>query len=88
MEHCREQLKQEDEAKRLKKGSGQQAPTMWDVAMYPQQNTTYLEVTKKLAIFVGANDIPNSIVENSDLISLFKALNPSYPVPGSFTHSL
>ena len=44
----------------------------------------------KLAIFVGANSVPNNIVDNPDLKKFIAVLNPSYPVPGwwfTFVHA-
>ena len=38
-------------------------------------------LTRKLAIFVGATSVPNSLVENAEFKALLEALDPRYPVP-------
>ena len=38
---------------------------------------------KTIPIFVGANNMPNNIVNNPNLIDLFHSLNPPYVIPGN-----
>ena len=42
----------------------------------------YKIITKKLAVFVGATNMPNSIVENPEFRALLKVCDPRYPLPG------
>lgn len=39
------------------------------------------QLTRKLAIFIGATSVPNSIVENVEFRVLLETLDPRYPVP-------
>lgn len=39
-------------------------------------------ITRRLAIFVGSSNVPNSLVENREFQSLLEALDPRYPIPG------
>ena len=39
-------------------------------------------ITRKLAVFVGCTNFPNSLVENVEFRSLLEAMDPRYPVPG------
>ena len=41
----------------------------------------YKIITKRLAVFVGATNMPNSIVENPEFRALLKACDPRYPLP-------
>ena len=41
------------------------------------------QLTRKLAIFVGATSVPNSIVENVEFRALLETLDPRYPVPST-----
>ena len=39
------------------------------------------QITRKLAIFVGSTNVPNSLVENTEFKSLMETLEPQYPMP-------
>ena len=78
------QIKQEREGRKLSQsGRSREFSGSKGVAKYLPQHDVQQEVTKRLAVFVGANNVPNNIVGNPDLISVFHALNPSYVVPGN-----
>ena len=49
---------------------------------YDRGSDRYKIITKKLAVFVGATNMPNSIVENPEFRALLKACDPRYPLPG------
>ena len=49
---------------------------------YDRGSDRYKIITKKLAVFVGATNMPNSIVENPEFRALLKARDPRYPLPG------
>ena len=68
MDRCR-QYCWEKEARNLHTRSRKSAHSESVVAKYPPQHDVQQLVTKRLAIFAGANNVPNSIVTNPDLIS-------------------
>ena len=49
---------------------------------YPQNSKKQLAITKKLAIFVGATNIPFSVVERPEFCDLMMELNEQYDIPG------
>ena len=49
---------------------------------YDTQSSRYRMITRRLAIFVGSTNVPNSLVENVEFQSLLETLDPRYPVPG------
>ena len=49
---------------------------------YNRVSKKYLDITRKMAIFVGSCSVPNSIVENDEFRSLVEALDSRYHVPG------
>lgn len=50
--------------------------------VYSKDSPRYKQVTKKLAVFVGASNVPNSLVESLEFKDLIATLDPRYPVPG------
>ena len=49
---------------------------------YDKGSDRYKSITKRLAIFVGATNMPNSLVENPEFRALLNACDPRYHVPG------
>ena len=52
--------------------------------VYDLQSTKQKSITKKLAVFVGASNVPISLVENVEFQVLLCELDPRYQVPGRF----
>ena len=48
---------------------------------YNRNSKRYKNITKKLAVFGGSSNTPNSIVENVEFQQLIKSLDPRYPFP-------
>ena len=48
---------------------------------YDKGNEKYKAITRKLAIFIGTTNVPNSIVENLALKDLLHTADPRYKVP-------
>ena len=48
---------------------------------YDRDSQRYTSITKRLAVFVGATNTPNSIVENSEFQRFMESLDPRYPIP-------
>ena len=48
---------------------------------YDRNSERYKNITKRLAVFVGSSNTPNSIVENVEFQQLIKSLDPRYPLP-------
>ena len=51
---------------------------------YDPQSTKQKSITKKLAVFVGASNVPISLVENVEFQELLCDLDPRYQMPGRF----
>ena len=49
---------------------------------YDKATARYRNITRKLAIFIGTINVPNSIVSNDEFEDFIKELNPKYIVPG------
>ena len=49
---------------------------------YKKESERYQTITRKLAIFVGSNNVANSIVESPEFTDLLRTLDPKYKVPG------
>ena len=49
---------------------------------YDPKSQQCQRITRRLAIFVGSSNVPNSLVENREFQSLLEALDPRYPIPG------
>ena len=49
---------------------------------YDMGNHKYQVITRKLAVFIGSSNVPNSLVENEEFKLLIEALDPQYQVPG------
>ena len=49
---------------------------------YATGSPRYLEITRKLAIFVGSTNVPNSIVRSPEFCDLLTTADPCYSVPG------
>ena len=49
---------------------------------YKKESERYQTITRKLAIFVGSNNVTNSIVESAEFIDLLHVLDSKYKVPG------
>ena len=43
----------------------------------------YQAITRKLAIYVGANGVPNSTIKNPDFKAFVQEMDPKYPIPGT-----
>jgi len=51
---------------------------------YEPHNTKQKSITKKLVVFVGASNVPISLVENGEFKELLYELDSRYQVPGRF----
>ena len=51
---------------------------------YDPQSTKQKCITKKLVVFVGASNVPISLVENVEFQELLCELDPQYQMPGRF----
>ena len=51
-------------------------------ALYPKDSKKQQEITKKLAIFVGATIVPLSLIECPEFHDLLKELDKHYDIPG------
>ena len=49
---------------------------------YKKESERYRIITRKLAIFVGSNNVANSIVESPEFTDLLRTLDAKYKVPG------
>ena len=49
---------------------------------YDRESERYKLLTRKLALYVGGTNVPNSIVENVIFKSLLEAFDPRYLIPG------
>ena len=49
---------------------------------YRKESEKYQSITRKLAIFVGSNNVANSIVESAEFKELVHTLDSRYKVPG------
>ena len=50
---------------------------------YDKESQRQIEITKKLAIFVGISNVPYRIVESLEFRDLLTTLDSRYSVPGS-----
>ena len=50
--------------------------------VYDRSSDRYKCITKRLAVFVGSSNTPNSVVENVDFQQFVKSLDSRYPIPG------
>ena len=51
-------------------------------ALYPKDSNKQQEITKMLAIFVGATNVPSSLIECPEFHDLLKELDKHYDIPG------
>ena len=58
------------------------ADTLQSKAAYSKESQRYCEICKKLAIFVGSTNVPNSIVENLEFKDLLHTMDNRFVVPG------
>lgn len=58
------------------------ADTLQSKAAYSKESQRYREICKKLAIFVGITNVPNSIVENLEFKDLLHTMDNCFVVPG------
>ena len=49
---------------------------------YDKRSDRYKAITNRLAIFIGATNMPNSLIENPEFRALLNACDPRYHVPG------
>ena len=49
---------------------------------YSKESPRYMEITKKLAVFVGSTNVPNSIVTSPEFCDILTTADPCYSVPG------
>ena len=49
---------------------------------YDKESRKYQDITRKLAVFIGSCNVPNSLVENEEFRSLVQVLDPRYIMPG------
>ena len=82
-----EQKRQRTEvAKRKGKESGCSSQTTIQEALrpssYPEGSKKQLAITKKLAIFVGATNVPLSLVDCPEFHDLLKEMDKQYAIPG------
>ena len=56
--------------------------TLQQKKQYPKDSKRYMEITRKLAIFVGSTNVPNSIVTSPEFCDLLTTADPCYSVPG------
>ena len=50
--------------------------------MYERDSDRYKKVTRRLAVFVGATNVANTIVDTPEFKELLLELDPRYPTPG------
>ena len=55
--------------------------TLRQKKQYSKESPRYMEITKKLAVFVGSTNVPNSIVTSPEFCDLTTA-DPCYSVSG------
>jgi len=86
-----ESLKKPSRSKAKSKGSSSSSsfqPTLENIAIqkkaYDPQSTKQKSITKKLAVFVGASNVPVSLVENVEFQELLHELDSRYQAPGRF----
>ena len=51
-------------------------------SVYSKESVRYREICKKLAIFIGSTNVPNSIVENLEFKDLLFTMDSRFVVPG------
>ena len=76
--------KAKEERKRTEVGPVKQATiaqVLHKRTMYEKDSNCYKQVTRRLAMFVGATNVVNSIVENPEFRELLQELDPRYPPP-------
>ena len=74
---CRELESMERKARKKAKKKAKAA-----VTKYGREDSRTKVITKKLAMYIGCTNTPNSIVENTHFKNLLEALDPAYPIPG------
>ena len=77
--------KQAKKAAKSKRGAGYQltlGESLESRPQYDKGSDRYKAITKRVAIFIGATNMPNSLVENPEFKALLSACDPRYHVPG------
>ena len=81
-----EKEKEEKEAKKSKSivGIARGQKTLGEAFQrkYDKESRKYRDITRKLAVFIGSCNVPNSLVENEEFRSFVQVLDPRYHVPG------
>ena len=49
---------------------------------YDKGTVQYQNISRKLAIFIGTSNVPNSLVSNTEFRDFVEELNPKYDIPG------
>ena len=69
------------ERKRIITAMPQHKAAATPIVPYNRDEPRYKDITRSLAIFVGAEKVPNSLVWNEGFRSLLHVLDPKYQVP-------
>ena len=69
------------ERKRIVTAMPQRKAATTPIVPYNRDEPQYKDITRSLAIFVGAENVPNSLVWNEGFRSLLHVLDPKYQVP-------
>ena len=77
----REAMTKEKVAKKPKRQESQMTLCEAIQRKYDTKSPRCQQITRKLAIFVGSTNVPNSLVENMEFRSLVETLDPRYPMP-------
>ena len=78
--------KKKQQGEKAKKAQSPKSPTSIESNLLgarpcDKDSVRYQSISRKLAIFIGASNVPNSLVSNTDFRDFVEELNPKYDIP-------